>query len=105
MSSLRVGMAVRIRWSITWPELNGQTGHIVAAIPDHLKSYLPAGHTGEWEVAVDMWGGSASPDGEGFFFPASEQLEPVLPDGRQVVEWEDCAWSPERAETESSSSD
>lgn len=51
MSRFHVGMLVRIRWSLTWPCLNGQTGRIVARIPDELKRHLPPGHTGEWEVA------------------------------------------------------
>lgn len=95
MSRFHVGMLVRIRWSLTWPCLNGQTGRIVARIPDELKRHLPPGHTGEWEVAPDGWGGSASPDGLGFFYPSSEQLEPAAPEGMQAVTWEDCEWQPD----------
>lgn len=94
MAQFHVGMLVRIRWSLTWPDLNGQRGRIVARITDEQKRYLPAGHTGEWEVAPESWGGSASPDGQGFFFPASEQLEPTQPDGMQAANWEDCEWQP-----------
>jgi hypothetical protein len=101
MATLAVGMLVRIKWSLTWPCLSGQQGRIVARITEQQRRYLPAGHSGEWEVAPDCWGGSASPDGEGYFFPASEQLEPILPEGMQQVRWEDCQWQPEttRAET------
>lgn len=97
MAGFHVGMRVRIRWSLTWPGLNGQPGRIVARIPDEHRQYLPEGHTGEWEVAPEAWGGSASPDGLGYFFPASEQLEPLQPDGLQPVEWADCAWQPGEA--------
>ena len=95
MAGLHVGMLVRIRWSLTWPGLNGQQGRIVGTIPDGHRSYLPPGHSGEWEVAPDAWGGSASPDGLGFFYPASEQLEPALPEGMQAAEWADCLWQPD----------
>ena len=95
MAKFWVGMLVRIKWSLTWPSLNGQQGRIVARIPDEHRRYLPAGHSGEWEVAPDFWGGSASPDGQGLFFPASEQLEPIQPEGMQLAEWEDCEWQPD----------
>jgi hypothetical protein len=94
MSGFFVGQRVRIRWSLTWPDLHGQTGRIVARLTDAQRQYLPAGHTGEWEVAPDAWGGSASPDALGFFFPASEQLDPLTPEGMLLVEWADCAWQP-----------
>ena len=95
MARLHVGMLVRIRWSLTWPSLNGQQGRIVATIPDENRRYLPQGHSGEWEVAPEAWGGSASPDGLGFFYPASEQLEPAQPEGMQPAEWADCEWQPD----------
>lgn len=95
MAGLHVGMVVRIRWSLTWPGLSGQQGRIVAAISDEYRRYLPQGHSGEWEVAPDAWGGSASPDGLGFFYPASEQLEPAQPEGMQPAEWADCEWQPD----------
>lgn len=95
MAGLHVGMLVRIRWSLTWPDLNGQQARIVGTIPDQHRRLLPPGHSGEWEVAPLAWGGSASPDGVGFFYPASEQLEPALPDGMQVAEWADCEWQPD----------
>lgn len=94
MAEFHVGMLVRIRWSLTWPSLGGQRGRIVARIPDEHRCLLPEGHTGEWEVAPDAWGGSASPDGKGFFYPASEQLEPAQPEGMQPAHWDECAWQP-----------
>jgi hypothetical protein len=94
MSGFFIGQRVRIRWSLTWPDLNGQTGRITAKISDAQRRYLPAGHSGQWEVAPDAWGGSASPDGLGFFFPASEQLDPLTPEGMHPAEWADCAWQP-----------
>lgn len=97
MAKLDVGMLVRIRWSLTWPCLNGQQGRIVAKIPEAHRCLLPEGHTGEWEVAPDAWGGSASPDGLGFFFPAGEQLELVDPEGMRLAAWEDCEWQPDDA--------
>lgn len=95
MTRFFVGQRVRIRWSLTWPELNGQSGRIIARLTEDQRRYLPAGHSGEWEVAPDAWGGSASPDAVGFFFPASEQLDPLVPEDMQSVAWEDCAWQPE----------
>lgn len=89
-----IGQPVRIRWSLAWPELNGKTGRIVARLLESQRQHLPAGQAGEWEVAPDAWGGSAAPDAQGYFFPASEQLEPLVPEGMQPVDWEDCAWQP-----------
>lgn len=94
MNGLFVGQHVRIRWSITWPGLNGKPGRIVARLSAAHRNLLPPGHSGEWEVAPDDWGGSASPDALGFFFPASEQLEPMLPQGVRGVSWEDREWQP-----------
>jgi hypothetical protein len=90
-----VGQRIRIRWSLTWPELTGQPGRIIAKVSEAQRQYLPAGHSGEWEVAPDTWGGSASPDEAGYFFPSSEQLDPLMPDDMQPVEWSDCAWRPD----------
>lgn len=95
MAKLHVGMVVRIRWSLTWPGLNGEQGRIIGKIPDQHRRYLPDGHSGEWEVAPEAWGGSASPDGLGFFYPASEQLEPAQPRGMRAAQWEDCVWQPD----------
>ena len=95
MNGLFVGQRVRIRWSITWPALSGKPGRIVARLSEAHRKLLPAGHSGEWEVAPDDWGGSASPDALGFFFPASEQLEPMLPEGMQGVSWKECEWQPD----------
>ena len=95
MAGFHVGMLVRIRWSLTWPGLNGQQARIVGKIPEEHRRYLPPGHSGEWEVAPEAWGGSASPDGLGFFYPAGEQLEPLHPDGMQRAEWADCLWQPD----------
>jgi hypothetical protein len=100
MKTFFVGQLVRIKWSLTWPGLSGQEGRIVARISEAQRRYLPEGHTGEWEVAPLCWGGSASPDELGYFFPASEQLEPIEPEGMKPAQWEDCEWRPDGVDNE-----
>lgn len=95
-----VGQRVRIKWSLTWPELTGQSGRIIAKLSEAQRRYLPVGHSGEWEVAPDAWGGSASPDELGYFFPSSEQLDPLVPEEMRPVEWSECAWRPDKFERE-----
>lgn len=73
MKRLFVGCRVRILYSNTWPELDGQEGRIVAALE------VP----GEWVVAPDCWGSEYYPDPDVncYFGPSEDQLEPILPDG------------------------
>lgn len=96
MKRLYVGCRVRILWSLGWPELAGQEGRIIAPS-------LGAGVTGrsQWLVAPDCWGTADAPrvgdNGGGQFAPSSSNLEPILPEGNQVVTWEAMKglWTPE----------
>ena len=96
MKRLFVGCRVRILWSLGWPELAGQEGRITAPAWD-------GGVTGrsQWIVAPDCWGSPIAPptgnNGGNCFAPNSNSLEPIIPEGHQLVSWEAMKglWTPE----------
>lgn len=72
MAKFFVGQRVRIKYSTTWPELNGTEGRIV-----DLNDISA-------EVAPDCWGTSDCPYpqyGADYFGPYLYQLEPIVDDG------------------------
>ena len=95
MTTFRIGQRVRIKWSLGWPELAGETGTIVERSPN---SGIRGGS--EWNVAPDAWGTHVSPrrglGGGAWFAPNSDQLEP-LTDSYDLVSWESMRelWMPE----------
>lgn len=100
MKKLYVGCRVRILFSNGWPELAGQEGRIVGKTAERAAS----GGFCEWDVAPDSWGTPLAPkrsrSGGNFFSPGSDQIEPITPEGHQVISWEEMAelWTPERIE-------
>ena len=94
MATFFVGQRVRIKWSISWPELAGEQGIIVGRTPNSG----PIGAS-EWLVAPDRWGKEFAPEGVAHspdrFGPSSDQLEPIQPEGHKAVEWNACLWRPE----------
>ncbi|ACE75771.1 p31 [Xanthomonas phage phiL7] len=79
MKKLFVGCRVRILWSRAWPELNGTEGRII----DTAEEVHTCGIRGEWVVHPDAWPTEYAPNEEGWtaFGPASDQLEPIQPEG------------------------
>lgn len=75
MAKFFVGQRVRIKYSTTWPELNGQEG-VIVDLGD-----------GEAEVAPNCWGTSICPypkeDTADWFGPYIHQLEPIMPEGHE----------------------
>jgi hypothetical protein len=83
MAKFRVGMRVRILWSINWPFLGGSEGLILA------PARVPGTEgTSEWVVAPDVWGTCDAPQrglrGARFFSPNSSQLAPL----HELGSWE-----------------
>lgn len=90
MKKLFVGCRVRILWSSGWPELAGQEGRIVGTSSD-LDATNVIEDVCEWLTAPDSWGTPFAPKvgrgGGNVFCPASEQLEPILPEGSAPSEF------------------
>lgn len=99
MSRLYVGCRVRILLSIGWPELAGQEGRIVCRAADSAwANPVPK----DWVVRPDSWGSARAfckQKGRMMeFAPSADQLEPIIPEGHQVISWEEMAglWTPEK---------
>lgn len=100
MSRFYVGQRVRILWSLTWPELDGNTG-VIFAPASHGKTPdgVPMEYAGDWLVVPDAWPDGYCPTeatkggGRMWFCPDSEQLTPAY-DGNEKVSWESCLWQP-----------
>lgn len=79
MSRFFVGQRVRIKYSLTWPELDGTEG-VIQGFDD-----------GDLLVAPDSWGSEVCPypdiDTEQYFAPYPEQVEPLLPEGSMPSEF------------------
>lgn len=94
MAVFKAGQRVRIRWSNGWPYLAGKTGVVVG--PGTLtRTKEPC-----LRVNPDCWPGGVAPPGghkPGGWFgakPEFGQIEPLVPEGMQPVEWENCLWQP-----------
>ena len=83
MSALRVGMRARVRWSLHFPKFEGRECVITAG---PCVFYSPSR-----QAFYEGWDTDLGPD----FGPTSDQLEPILYDGNQLVEWSECLWQPE----------
>lgn len=99
MAKFYVGQRVRIKWSISWPELAGEVGTIVGA--DEYCSWHPKAGQKCWVVSPDVWGSHIAPvpaevDGHiaHQFGPGEDQLEPAT-DANDKIEWSECIWAPE----------
>lgn len=97
MARFRIGMCVRIKYSIGWPELAGEEGTIVE--PSTIGVGPCLGRKG-WRVSPDIWGSYRAPYeslyGATYFCPIEDQLEPIT-DSYDLVSWESMRdlWVPE----------
>lgn len=113
MAKFKIGQRVRIKWSYTWPELNGTAGTIVDIFPidiEEAQQYTPPISPGTLihVLYCDKWGGVVHADNSQFA-PVADQLEPIVDldakarsyDGNKVISWEDMQglWQPPKIET------
>jgi hypothetical protein len=98
---IKIGGRYRVRWSTGFPELTGKVVVVVAVQTGKLLGYTGNRTFCEVEYNGKKVLREATPqeraEGGGAmirFTPMPEQLEPIIDDGRKVIAWEDCLWSP-----------
>lgn len=98
---IKIGGRYRVRWSIGFPELTGKVVVVVSVQTGKVLPYTGIKTFCEVECNGKRIQRETTPqeraEGGGTmtrFTPMPEQLEPIVDDGRKVVAWEDCLWSP-----------
>jgi hypothetical protein len=91
MSAFKIGQRVRLARPLK-PEFLGQEG-VITDFDSAPKGTMPG--TGR-RLTIDCNCGVAWDKNDGAVsWQHTDQLEPILYDGNQLVEWSECLWQPE----------